>query len=137
MRASASDLETAELVPIDKNVGQVVLQNELQEVITGTGNRPTVFLMMIHDQTVCGGCVSELAVVVGVASAAVLNALHMVVVVNQFMKKSRNHFFNGSGESTGSNVDFVGAAQLGNPGIVTEGEVTIGTWGALNGDGGP
>ena len=55
--AGAGNLETAELIPIDKNVGQVVLQNELQEVITGTGNRPTVFLVMIHDQTVCGGCV--------------------------------------------------------------------------------
>ena len=37
MSAGAGNLKTAELIPIDKNVGQVVLQNELQEVITGTG----------------------------------------------------------------------------------------------------
>ena len=87
VRAGAGNLKTAELIPIDENVCQVVLQNKLQEVITGTGNRPTVFLVMIHDQTVCGGCIPELAVVVGVTTAAILNALHMVVVVNHLMQE--------------------------------------------------
>ena len=134
--AGTGNLKTAELIPIDKNVGQVVLQNELQEVITGTGNRPTVFLMMIHDQTVCGGGSPELAVVVGVTTAAILNALHMVVVVNHLMKESRNHFLDGSGESTGSNVDFVGSSQLGNPGVFSQREVSVSLGSGLNCDGG-
>ena len=50
MRASASDLEAAELVPVDEDVGQVVLQNHFQKFIAGSGDRPTVFVVVIHDQ---------------------------------------------------------------------------------------
>ena len=92
--------------------------------------------MMVNDQTMGFGRISKLAVVVGVASAAILNALHMVVVVNHFMKKSRNHFLNGAGESTGSNVDLVGSSQFGNPGVFSQGEVSVCLWRGLDGDGG-
>ena len=136
MRACASDLEAAELIPIDKNVTQLVLQNHFQKFVARAGNRPTVLVMMTDNQTVGFSCVPELAVVVGVASAAILNALHMVVVVNHFMKKSRNHFLNGAGESTGSNVDFVCSSQLGNPGVFSQREVSVSLGSGLDRDGG-
>jgi hypothetical protein len=76
--AGAGDLEAAELVPIEKNVGQVVLQNDFQKVIAGSGDCPTILVVVIHDQTVSLGGIPELAVVVGVASGAILNAVNMV-----------------------------------------------------------
>ena len=45
MRASASDLEAAELIPIQENIGQVVLQNHFQEVIARSGDCPTILVM--------------------------------------------------------------------------------------------
>ena len=81
MSACSSDLETAELVPIDQDVGQVILQNHFQKFVAGCGDRPTVFVVVIHDQAVRLSCIPELAVVVGVASAAILNAIHIVKVV--------------------------------------------------------
>ena len=85
MSASASDLEAAELVPIQENVGQVVLQNHFQEVIARSGDCPTILVMVVNDQTMSQGCISELAVVVGVASAAILNPMNVVPVVNHLM----------------------------------------------------
>ena len=136
MCASAGDLEAAELVPIDKNVGQIVLQNHFQKLVARTGDRPTIFLVVIHDQTVSFGGIPKLAVVVGVASAAILNPIHMVVIVNHFVQKGCCHFFNGAGQCSGADVDLVRAAQLGNPGVFSQGEMTVGFWRGLDGDGG-
>ena len=80
MRACASDLEAAELIPIDKNVTQLVLQNHFQKFVARSGDCPTIFVMVVNDQTMSQSRISELAVVVGVASAAILNALHIIVV---------------------------------------------------------
>ena len=87
MSASASDLKAAELVPIDKNVAQLVLQNHFQKLIARACNCPTIFVVVLDDQTVSLGRIAELAVVVGVASAAILNALHIIVVVNHLMQE--------------------------------------------------
>ena len=76
--ACASDLEAAELVPIDKNGAQFVLQNHFQEGIARRGDCPTILVVVVNNQTMSQGCISELAVVVGVASAAILNALHII-----------------------------------------------------------
>ena len=80
MSACSSDLETAELVPIDQDVGQVILQNHFQKLVARTGDRPTVFLVVIDDQAVSFGGIPELSIVVGVTSTAILNALHIIVV---------------------------------------------------------
>ena len=87
VRAGAGNLKTAELIPIDENVGQVVFQNHFQEVIARSGDCPTILVMMVNDQTMGFGRISKLAVVVGVASAAILNALHIIVVVNHLMQE--------------------------------------------------
>lgn len=134
--ACSRDLETAELVPIQKNVGQVVFQNHFQKLVAGFGDRPAVLVMVIDNQTVGFGCRLELAVVVGVASAAILNAVNVVPVVNHFMQKGGGNLFNGSGQRSRSDVDFMGATQRGNPGVLPQREMAIGFWRGLDGDGG-
>ena len=46
MSASAGDLEAAELVSIDKDVGQVILEDELDQIVTGGGMRPSVLIVI-------------------------------------------------------------------------------------------
>ena len=50
--ACASDLEACELVAIQENVSQVVLQNHFQKLVTGAGNHPTIFVVVVNDQAV-------------------------------------------------------------------------------------
>lgn len=78
-----------------------------------------------------------LAVVVGIAAAAILNAVDMVVIVNHFVQKGCGNLFNGSGERSGTDVDLVRAADLGDPSVFPQREVTVGFWRGLNSDGRP
>ena len=86
MSTCSRDLETAELIPIDKNVAQLVLQNHFQKFVAGFGDRPAVLVMVIDNQTVGFRCRLELAVVIGVASAAILNPVNVVPVVNHLIR---------------------------------------------------
>ena len=92
--------------------------------------------MVIDNQTVGFRCRLKLAVVIGVASAAILNPVNVVPVVNHLMQKGGGNLLNGSGQRSRSDVDFVGAAQRGNPGVLPQREMTIGFWRGLDGDGG-
>ena len=121
---------------IDDKRKEIKRVYHFQEVIAGCGDRPTIFLVVIHDQAVRLSCIPELAVVVSVAAAAILNAIHMVIVVNHLVQEGGCHFLNGSGEGSCSNVDLVGAADLGNPGVLPQREVSVGFWRGLDGDGG-
>ena len=85
MSASSTNLKTSELVSVNQNVGQVIFQNELQKLVAGAGDCPSILVMVIDNQTMSFGSIPELAVVVGVASAAILNAIHMIVVVHHLM----------------------------------------------------
>ena len=87
MSASSTNLKTAELVSVNQNVAQIMFQNHFQKVITGSGDRPAILVMVINNQTMSQSCISELAIVVGVASAAILNTLHIIVVVNHLVKE--------------------------------------------------
>ena len=131
MSAGAGNLKTAELVPIDKNVGQVVVQNELQEAVRGRSDRPSVFRVVIHNQPVCGGCVPEFSVVVGVPSGTILDTVNMVVVMYHLMQQRCGNLFNGTGQGSGSYVDLMGAAQLRYPGIFPQREMPVGFGGGL------
>ena len=137
MSACACNLKATELVAIDENVAQFVLQNELQEFVARASDCPTILVVVIDNQAVGDGCVPELPIVVGVASATILNAIHMIVIVNHLMKESRNHFLNGSGKGSCSDVDFMSASQLRNPSVFSQGKVAISLRGGLNGNCGP
>ena len=136
MSACSRDLETAELIPIQKNVGQVVFQNHFQKFVAGFCDCPAVLVVVIYNQTVGFRCRFELAIVVGVATAAILNPVNVVPVVNHLMQKGGGNFLNGSGQRSSPDIDFVGAAQRGNPGVLPQGKVTVGFWRGLDGDGG-
>ena len=91
---------------------------------------------MIHNQTMGFCCIPELAIVVGVAPAAILNAVNVVIIVHHLMQQCCGNLFDGTGQGSGSNVDLVGAADLGHPGVLSQGEVAVCLGGGLDGDGG-
>ena len=124
MGAGSSDPVAVELIPVDQDV-------------TGTGNRPSVLVVVLHDQAAGFGAVPELAVVVGAASGAILNAVDKVVVVNHLMQKRGANLLDRSRKGTGSDVNLVGAAQFGNPRVLPEGEMAVGLGRGLDGDGRP
>ena len=120
MCAGAGYVITEEFVSVYQNVAQVVVQTELQEAVTGTCDCPTVFVVMIDNQASCLCRISKLAVVVSVTAAAILDALHMVVVVNHFMQQRGGNLFNGSCQCSGADVDFVSCTQFGDPCILPQ-----------------
>ena len=77
----------------------------------------------------------EALVVIGVASACVLDAVDVAVVMHHLVKQRCADVFNGSCERTGSDVDFIAAAGDRNPSVVSHREVPIRSWGGLDGDG--
>ena len=95
---------------------------------------PPVFVAVLHYQAVGFGGGFEAAIMVGVAPAAILHAVLVVVVVNHFVKQGRGHVLDRPGQCPGSYVNFVGAAQLGNPGIFPQGEMAVGAGRGLNGN---
>ena len=135
MGSGAGDLEAAELVPVQKNIGQIVVQDKLQQTVRRRSDRPSIFRVMIHDQTMCGSRIPEFAVVIGVASGAILDTVNMVVIVNHFMQKGCGNLFDGTRQGSGSNVDLMCTAQLRYPGIFPQGEMPVGFGGGLDGDG--
>ena len=48
--ASTGDRDSVEVVPGNQNIGQSGFQNEVQQVITGAGDSPPIFRIMIHNQ---------------------------------------------------------------------------------------
>ena len=136
MSACAADMEAAELVSVQKDVAQFVLQNHFQKVIARRGDCPTILVVVIDNQAMGMSGVPELPIVVGVASATILNTLHIIVVVNHLMEQSCNHFLDGAGEGSCSDVDFVGSTDFRNPGVFSQREVSISLGRGLDGDGG-
>ena len=78
MCAGSRDPVTAVFVAVDENITQVIVQAELKQGIAGAGNRPTVFVMMIHDKSMSFGAVPEFPVVICPASGAVLDSQNII-----------------------------------------------------------
>lgn len=95
---------------------------------------PSVFIAVLHQQPVSFGGDFEAAVVVGVAPAAILYAVLIVVIMHHFVKQGRGHFLDGAGQCPNSYIDFVGAAQLGNPCVLTQGKMAVGAGRGLYGN---
>ena len=129
MGSGAGDPVAVELIPVYQNVTQVIVQTELQQAITGRGMRPSVFIAVVNNQAAGLGCCLESLVVVGVAPAAILNAADVIVVVYHLMQQRGAHFFDGARQCSRADIDFMCAAQLGNPRIFPEGEVAVGLGG--------
>ena len=86
MCAGSCDAERGKLVPVDENVRQVIVQAELEQGIVGTGDRPAVLVMMIHDQTMGFCAVPEFTVMVGTTPGTVLDTFDVIMVM--YHKKS-------------------------------------------------
>ncbi len=95
---------------------------------------PSIAVAMSHDQTMSFGGFFEALVVVGVTSTAILNAVCVVIVMAHFVKECRANILNRSCKRSCSNVDFMSFPILGNPSVISQGEVTICFRCALNGD---
>ena len=89
MSASAGDRDSVEVVPGNQDVRQSVFQNEVQQIITGMGDSPAIFRVMIHNQAMgfCNGF--EALVVLQIASAGIFNSVDTAVIVGHFMQKRR------------------------------------------------
>ena len=135
MRACAADSESGLLISVYQNVGQSIIQNKFKKLVTWFGVRPSILVAMGNDQTTLFGGFLESLVVVSVASTAILNAIDVVEIMNHFVEKRCHHIFDWSCERSCTDVDFVCAAQLGNPSVAIQGEVPIRLGGALDGDG--
>ena len=95
---------------------------------------PAVFLAVRDEQAVRFRRFLEAAVVIGAAAAAVLNAVFEVVVMAHLMEEGSADVFDWPRERSRSDVDFMRSAELGDPGVLSKREVTIGARRALNGD---
>ena len=97
MCARACDSVTAVFVPIDEDVTQIIIQAELKQAVAGGCDRPSVFVVMIDDQTVGFCAVPEFPVMVGAASGAILDTLNVIMIMHHFMEQGSCYFLNGSG----------------------------------------
>lgn len=96
MRSRSHDGNTVELVARNKNVRQVILQDELNEVIARRGQRPAILLVMAYYQTVALRNLLEALIVVGIASAGVLDSVDMTVVMAHLVQERSADVLNGS-----------------------------------------
>ena len=126
MCAGSGDPETAALVAIDEYVTQVIVQAELQKTVTGACNCPSILFVMIYDQTMSHNAVPESAVVVSTATGAVLDAQNIIMVVHHLMQQCGTNLFDGTGQGTGTKINLMKSAFLGNPCIFPKGEMPIG-----------
>lgn len=134
--ACAGDRNPMVFVSSDENVCQTVFQNEVQQIIAGTGEGPTVFGMVLDNQSMGFRLSLKPLVVIGPPSGSVLDAMHIAVQVDHLMEQSCTDILNGSCQSPCAYVDLMGTAIGRNPGILSQGEMAVCSGSALDGDGG-
>ena len=79
VRACAGYGDAIEFISANQDICQPVLQNEVQQIIAGGGDCPSIFWMQFYDQSVrLGGCF-ELLVVIGVVPAGILDLMLIAV----------------------------------------------------------
>jgi hypothetical protein len=74
---------------------EVIVDTELQEFIRRGSDGPAIGGMMLNMEVASLGKLLEFAVVVGVATAAILHAVQVVPVVAHFMEQGSHNIFNG------------------------------------------
>lgn len=136
VRSCSCNRYAVELIAGDEDIAQIVFEHKSQQLIVWLRDCPAVFFVMAHRQAMALGNLLEALIVVGIASACVLNAVDMAVVMHHLVEQRCADVFDWSCERTGSNVDFIAAAGDRNPCIVSHGEVPIRSRGGLNSDGG-
>lgn len=123
VRARPGDVEAWLLVPVQKNVRQAVLYHKAYQFLCWFGLRPSVAFAVLNAQSVRLSSFLEPLVVVSVASAAILDAFGVVVVVNHLVKKRCCDVLDRSGKRSCSDVYLVRSAKLANPSVLPQREV--------------
>lgn len=86
---STGDRDSVEVVPGNQDISQSGFQNEVQQVITGMGDSPTIFGVVFYNQTMGFGNGFEALVMVQIASAGIFDSVDTAVIVGHFMQKRR------------------------------------------------
>ena len=131
----AGDAEEEEFVAGDGDGVQVMLLDEVKQLLTGSGNRPSVFRVTLHDKPVCLRCFLIAAIMVHGSSADILNAVDVAVVVGEFVHQDAYGLVYRSTKGSRPDVQLMGNTNGGNPRILTGGEVSQCLGGTLDGDG--
>lgn len=119
----------------EQAIAQIVFEHKSQQLVVWLSDGPAVFFVMAHCQTMALGNLLEAFVVVGIASAGVLDAIDMAVVMHHLVKQRRTDIFNGSCERSSSDVYFIAASRDRYPSVISHREVSICSWRGLNSDG--
>lgn len=93
--------------------------------------------MVVNDKTVALCDLSKPFVMVSPVPASVLDAMNIGIVVTKLMLKGGTDILDWTIKCPSSNIDFMGAAQRRDPGILSKGEVTISSGGTLDCYSGP
>ena len=110
VRSCSCNRYPVEFIAGNEDVAQIVIEHESQQLIVWLSDGPAIFFVMAHCQTMALGNLLEAFVVVGIASAGVLDAIDMAVVMHHLVEQRRADVFDRSCERTGSDVDFIAAA---------------------------
>ena len=134
--ASAGDRDSVEVVLGNQDVRQSVFQNEVQQIITGMGDSPAIFRVMIHNQAMgfCNGF--EALVVVQIASAGIFDSVDTAVIMTALMQKCCYDKLNGTPDGSSTDVYFKAIACNGYPSVRSGREMPVGFGCTLDGDGG-
>ena len=135
VRSCSCNRYAVELIAGDEDIAQIVFEHKGQQLVVWLSDGPAVFFVMAYRQAMTLGNLLEAFVVVGIASARVLDAVDMAVVMHHLVEQRCTDVFDRSCKRTGSDVDFIAAAGDGYPSVVSHGEVPIRSWGGLNSDG--
>ena len=91
MSASTGDRDSVEVVSGNQDIRQSSFQNEVQQVIAGMGDGPTIFRVVFYNQTMGFSNGFEALVMVQIASAGIFDSVDTAVIVGHFMQKRRCH----------------------------------------------
>ena len=94
--ASTADSEIGLLVSVYQNLGQSVSQAELKKLVTRRGVCISVFFAMCYYQSARFGGFFESSVMVRITATAILYSHNEIEVMNHFVKKCCDYFFNRS-----------------------------------------
>ena len=132
---STEDRDSVEVVPGNQDVRQSVFQNEVQQIITGMGDSPAIFRVMIHNQAMgfCNGF--EALVVIKIASAGILDSIDTAIIVAALMQKCCYDKLNGTSDGSSTDVYFKAIACNGYPGVRSGRKMSVGFGRTLDGDG--
>ena len=133
--ASTGDRDSVEVVPGNQDVRQSVFQNEVQQIITGMGDSPAIFRVMIHNQAMgfCNGF--EALVVIKIASAGILDSIDTAIIVAALMQKCCYDKLYRTPDGSGPDVYFKAIACNGYPSVRSSREMSIGFGRTLDGNG--